>query len=52
MANDGVNFFIIIFHFPIGKAAGNALPLWKECLSGFGQGAKVFVAAFPIVNEI
>jgi hypothetical protein len=25
-------FLIVIFHFPIGKAAMNAPRLWKECL--------------------
>jgi hypothetical protein len=45
-------FLIVIFHFPIGKAALNAPRLWKECLSGISQGATVFVAAFPILNEI
>jgi hypothetical protein len=30
----------------------NAPHLWKECLTDTGQGAKLFVAAFPIVNEI
>jgi hypothetical protein len=44
--------FMVIFHFSIGKAAVNALRLWKECLTGIGQGAAVFVAAIPNVNEI
>jgi hypothetical protein len=47
-----VNFLVVIFHFSIGKAAVNAPRLWKECLAGISQGATVFVAAFPIVNEI
>jgi hypothetical protein len=45
-------FWIVIFHFSIGKATMNSRPLWKEYLTSIGQGATVFVAAFPIVNEI
>jgi hypothetical protein len=30
----------------------NAPRFWKECLTGTGQDATFFVAAFPIVNEI
>jgi hypothetical protein len=47
----GENFFIVIFHLSIGKAAMNALRLWKDCLTSI-EGATVFVVAFPIVNEI
>jgi hypothetical protein len=46
--NGGVNFFIIIFHFSIGKAAMNTLRLLKfckDCLAGIGYG---YVAAFSI----
>ncbi len=45
------NFLIVIFHLSIGKAAVNALRLWKDCLTSI-EGATVFVVAFPIVNEI
>jgi hypothetical protein len=43
---------IIIFHFSIGKAEMNAPRFWKDCITGIGQDSTVFVAAFPIVNEI
>jgi hypothetical protein len=43
------HFFIVIFHFSTGKAEINVPRLWKECLTRIGQGATVFVTAFPII---
>jgi hypothetical protein len=34
------------------KSRINAPRLWKECLTGIGQGAAVLVAAIPNINEI
>jgi hypothetical protein len=49
------HFLKIIFNFSFGKAGINAPRLWKlrkDCLTGIGHGAMVFVAAFPFVDEL
>jgi hypothetical protein len=51
----GELFLIAIFHLSIRKAAMNAPRLWKLCkgyLTRIDWGATMFLAAFPVVNEI